>query len=72
MSDQPETSQPETTPAETQVADDHGAALERAAESIREAREAGGTVAAHEDITTQDDARAGEHSEDPDGEGGHP
>ena len=29
-------------------------------------------MAANDDITTRDDERAGEHSEDPGGEGGHP
>lgn len=47
-------------------------ALDRADESIREARDAEGAVAARDDITTLDDARAGVNSEDPDGEGGHP
>ena len=45
---------------------------ERSAESLREAREAEGTVAASDDITSRDDERAGEYSEDPGGEGGHP
>jgi hypothetical protein len=52
--------------------DDHGAALDQAAESIREAHDAEATVAAHDDITALDDERAGEYSEDPNGEGGHP
>lgn len=73
MSDLPESTQPETDqPQPAHVADDHGEALERSAESLREAREAEGTVAASDDITSRDDERAGEYSEDPDGEGGHP
>jgi hypothetical protein len=67
MSDLPSENEPETT-----LTDDHGAALERAAESIHEAHDAEGRVAAHGDITTADDAKAGEYSEDPDGTGGHP
>lgn len=69
MTDQPATSQPAPGP---HVEDDHGAALDRADESIREAKDAAGTVVAHDDITTADDDRAGEYSEDPGGEGGHP
>ena len=46
--------------------------LDRAEESIREAHDAEGQVAAHGDITTLDDERAGVNSEDPGGEGGHP
>ena len=68
MSDQPT---PEPNPA-TPAEDDQGAALERAAESIQEAQEAGGRVVANDDITTADEARAGEHSQSPDGEGGRP
>jgi hypothetical protein len=71
MTDLPSEVQPQTT-AETTTEDDHGAALERAAGSIQEAREAEGTVAAADDITSQDEERAGEHSPDPDGEGGRP
>ncbi|MGI3784519.1 MAG: hypothetical protein ACRYG2_27480 [Janthinobacterium lividum] len=67
MSDLPSTSEPETT-----LPDDDGAALERAARSIREAHDAEGQVAANDDITSADEAKAGEHSEDPDGTGGHP
>lgn len=69
MSEQPGTNDP--TPSSTPE-DDRGAALERAAESIREAQDAEDRVAAHDDITTRDDERAGEYSEDPGGEGGHP
>ena len=76
MSDLPESTRPESTEPETSPpvrgADDDGEALERAAAAIREAHEAEGSVAANDDITTRDDERAGEHSEDPDGEGGHP
>ena len=78
MSDLPESTQPETSPSETdeprvpEDVGDGGEALERAAESIREARDAEGTVAASDDITSRDDERAGEYSEDPGGEGGHP
>jgi hypothetical protein len=76
MSDLPENDLPETDQPETATAapatDDHGDALERSAESIREARDAEGTVAANDDITARDDERAGEYSEDPGGEGGHP
>jgi hypothetical protein len=72
MTDLPATDQPDPSTASPGVEDDHGAALDRAAESIREAQEAGGSVAAHDDITTRDDERAGEYSEDPNGEGGHP
>ncbi len=63
MTDQPNTD-PTTDADETP--------LERAAESIREAKDAEGEVAAHDDITTLDDERAGEYSEDAGGEGGHP
>jgi hypothetical protein len=52
--------------------DDGGAALERAQEAIDDARDAEGGVAANDDITTHDDAMAGEYSEDAYGEGGHP
>jgi len=69
MSDLPDTDQPVTT---TPAGHDQDDALERAAESIRQARAAEGTVAANDDITARDDERAGENSEDPGGEGGHP
>jgi hypothetical protein len=85
MSDLPDSTQPDTSELDntepdpsasnTDVAspdDEDGAALRRSAESIREAREAEGGVAASDDITTLDEDRAGEYSEDPDGEGGHP
>ncbi|GAA3564562.1 hypothetical protein GCM10022197_20290 [Microlunatus spumicola] len=82
MSDLPETNQSETSEAEATRPDtstedptrteDGGTALEQAGEAIREAKDAGGTVAANEDITTLDAQRAGEYSEDPGGEGGHP
>ena len=74
MSDLPETDQPRTDQSDTttDARDDQDDALARAAESIREARDAEGAVAANDDITTRDDERAGEHSEDPGGEGGHP
>ena len=72
MSDQSDPSQPDTTNAPPAVDDDGGAALERSSGSIREAREAEGSVAAHDDITSLDEQREGEHSEDPDGEGGAP
>ena len=52
--------------------DDGGAALERAQDAIDEAHDAQGSVAAHDDITSRDEAMAGEYSEDPGGEGGHP
>jgi hypothetical protein len=76
MSDLPDRSEPENStpdlPTDLPTDGDHGAALERSAESIRDARDAEGTVAAHDDITARDDERAGEHSEDLDGTGGHP
>jgi hypothetical protein len=72
MTDLPATDQPDPSTARPDVADDHGAALDRAADAIRDAQEAQGSVAAHDDITSRDDDRAGEYSEDPDGEGGHP
>jgi len=77
MSDLPETAQPETdqpdTSAEDPTTTEGGeTALGRADDAIREAKDAGGTVAANEDITTLDDQRAGDYSEDPNGEGGHP
>jgi hypothetical protein len=72
MTDLPATDQPDPSTSTSGVVDDHGAALERAAQSIREAQDAEGGVAAHDDITTRDDERAGEYSEDPNGEGGHP
>ena len=70
--------EPNATPPENahspsgESRDDQGAALDRAAESIREAQDAEGTVASSDDITSRDAERAGEHSEDPGGEGGHP
>lgn len=82
MTDQPnapepdaDDSAPEPTPEpgiETETETDDGGPLDRATESIREARDAEGTVAAHDDITSLDEQRAGEYSEDPGGEGGHP
>jgi hypothetical protein len=77
MSDLPETAQPDPTQPDTSTEDpttgpDGETALGRADDAIREARDAGGRVAANEDITTLDDQRAGAYSEDPDGEGGHP
>ena len=81
MTDQPASSQPDPSspdpsgpdpPTTSGVEEDQGAALDRAAASIREARDAEGSVAANDDITSRDDERAGVHSEDPDGEGGHP
>ncbi|GAB2583839.1 hypothetical protein [Microlunatus antarcticus] len=67
MTDQPSTPDPQTT--DPTAGDD---ALERAAESIREAHDAEATVAANDDITTEDRERAGEYSQSPDGEGGRP
>ena len=74
MTDQPDTSQPDeqTSHEHPPVADDDGAALERAAESIKEAEAAEGDVASNDDITVLDEQRAGAYSEDPDGSGGHP
>ncbi len=74
MSDQTDETQPEDTSGTSPetTTDDQGAALDRASEAIDEAREAEGSVAASDDITSHDEARAGEHSEDPDGTGGHP
>ncbi len=69
MSDQPDGPDPTTSAT---AGDDQDAALDRAAESIREARDAEGRVAANDDITSRDDERAGAYSEDPEGEGGHP
>ena len=63
---------PETSTTDLHVEDDHGAALERSADAIREARDAEGGVAAHGDITSADADHAGEASEDPDGQGGTP
>ena len=75
--DQPDTTQPDTTRPDTSTEDptttaDGETALERSGDAIREAKDAGGSVAASEDITTLDDQRAGDYSEDPNGEGGHP
>ncbi|HEY0237682.1 MAG TPA: hypothetical protein VGC37_03480 [Friedmanniella sp.] len=70
MSDPTDTPQSATSPETT--TDDQGAALDRASDAIDEAREAEGRVAASDDITSRDEAHAGEHSEDPDGSGGHP
>ena len=72
MSETPTGPQHDTSTADPAVEDDASAALDRSASSIHEAEDAAGTVAAHEDITLQDAERAGEHSEDPDGTGGHP
>ena len=72
MTDQP-ADQPSTEqPSHEHVTDDHGDALRRSAASIKEAQDAEGVVAGHDDITTLDAQRAGELSEDPDGSGGHP
>lgn len=65
--------EPQTEPqAPTGGSDDGGAALERAEEAIDDARDAGASVAANDDITARDDERAGEYSETPDGESGAP
>ncbi len=52
--------------------DDGGAALDRVEEAISEARDAGTSVAANDDIITRDDEKAGEYSETPEGQGGAP
>jgi hypothetical protein len=75
MTDVPADHQPDHDPATesataTPTVDDD-AALDRSAEAIREARDAEGTVAANDDITSRDDERAEEHSEDPGAEGSH-
>ncbi|SDU99821.1 hypothetical protein SAMN04488544_3219 [Microlunatus sagamiharensis] len=54
------------------AADDGGAALERAEEAIDDARDAGASVAANDDITARDADKAGEYSETPDGQSGAP
>ena len=74
MTDQPAVPEPADQPSteHAHVTDDHGAALRRSADSIKEAEDAEGVVAGHDDITTLDAQRAGEYSEDPDGSGGHP
>jgi hypothetical protein len=72
MSDLPETPTTESPADPSAPDDDGGAALESSADAIQEAREAEGTVAAADDITSEDDDRAGEHSLDPDGQGGQP
>ncbi|SER08865.1 hypothetical protein [Microlunatus flavus] len=75
MTEQTTSPEPDPTPAPAAgdpAGDDHGAALERSAEAIDEAREAEAPVAARDDITTRDSEMAGEYSEDPGGEGGHP
>lgn len=69
--DLPETNQPDTTAEDPTTTESGETALGRADEAIREAKDAGGTVAANDDITTLDDQRAGDYSEDPGGEGGH-
>ncbi len=74
LPDDPQPTDPSTgTSADDPLADDdQGAALDRAAGSIREAKDAEGTVAANDDITAEDEDRAGEHSDNPDGGGGLP
>jgi hypothetical protein len=72
MSDLTDTSETETTPTSPPADAGGTEALDQAAKSIRDAKDAEGHVAANDDITTRDDDRAGEHSEDPDGTGGHP
>ena len=77
MTDLPADTQPDretTTDSGTSAptADDGGDALDRAAEAIHEARDAEGSVEANDDITSRDDERAEEHSEDPGAEGSHP
>lgn len=75
VTDQPAETQPDTTDASTDgppADDDQSAALDRSAEAIREAKDAEGTVAAHDDITAADEDRSGEASQDPEGEGGMP
>jgi len=69
--DQPHVDRPGPDQAQASERVDAGL-LDRAKESIREAHDAEGQVAAHGDITTLDDERAGVHTEDPGGEGGHP
>jgi hypothetical protein len=68
----PDPSLPETTAPEPTTDDDHGAALERSADAIQDAQEAGGGVAANDDITSLDERREGENSDNPDGGGGLP
>ena len=72
MTDQPGTSTTETTTTNPPVEDADAGPLERADESIREARDAEGGVAANDDITSLDEQREGDASENPDGEAGHP
>lgn len=69
MSDQENT--PETTTASVPDEDGQGAALDRAAEAIQEAKDAGGRVAANDDITAVDAQRAGDAAPDPEADGGH-
>lgn len=76
MTDLPDDPQPaatiDGTTTDEATADDQSAALDRAAGAIREAKDAEGTVAANEDITSRDDEHAGENSDNPDGGGGLP
>ena len=74
LTDPPETETTTTASDASDASSEEGdsEALDRAAESIREAKDAEGDVAASDDIRTRDDDLAGVNSEDPDGEGGHP
>ena len=69
---EPHDAQPENSAEGLPAEDDQGAALARSAEAIDEARGAEGSVTANDDITSRDEARAGQHSEDPDAEGPTP
>jgi hypothetical protein len=69
MTDVPAETQPDReTATDSATDDDQGAALGRSAEAIHEARDAEGSVEANDDITSRDDERAEQHSEDPGGE----
>jgi len=72
MTELPHDAQPETSTEGLPAEDDQGAALARSAQAIDEARGAEGGVAANDDITSHDEERAGQHSEDPDAEGPTP
>ena len=69
---EPQTDPQTDAPVPTGPSDDGGAALERAEEAIDDARDAGASVAANDDITARDADKAGEYSETPNGEPGAP
>lgn len=69
MSDQDTT--PETTTESVPDEQGEDVALDRAADAIQEAKDAGGRVAANDDITAVDAQRAGDAAPDPAADGDH-